>query len=124
MRTVLAALYMTAECGSATNLDRRHHTSLAEAQVAGVGRTPRLTMASEDIRHLQVRPEHVGLVSGRRPRLNVGEFEWALNLSDHVDGSPHSAARSLMAACIAKPPRHLNGIDQYGYCKHLGDRPG
>jgi hypothetical protein len=115
---------MTAECGSATNLDRRHHTSLAEAQVAGVGRTPRLTMASEDIRHLQVRPEHVGLVSGRRPRLNVGEFEWALNLSDHVDGSPHSAARSLMAACIAKPLRHLNGIDQYGYCKRLGDRPG
>ncbi len=75
MRTVLAVLYMTTECGSATNLDRRHHTSLAEAQVAGVGRTPRLTMASEDIRHLELRPEHVGLVSGWRPRLNVGEFE-------------------------------------------------
>jgi len=115
---------MTTECGSAANLDRRHHTSLGEAHVAGIGHTPRLTMASEDIRHLELRPEHVGLVSGRRPRLNVGEFEWALNLSDHVDGSPHSAAGSLMAACIAKPPRHLNGIDQYGYCKHLGDRPG
>jgi len=72
--------------------------------VAGVGRTPRLTMASEDIRHLELRPEHVGLVSGRRPRLNVGEFEWTLNLSDHVDDSPHSAAGSLMAACIANLP--------------------
>ena len=82
----------------------RHDAPLGKVYVAGIGCAPRLTMASEDIRHLEFRPEHVGLVSGRRPRLNVGEFEWALNLSDHVDGSPHSAAGSLMAACVANLP--------------------
>jgi hypothetical protein len=37
VRTVLAALNMTAERGSATDLDRPHDASLVEADVAGVG---------------------------------------------------------------------------------------
>ena len=55
VRTVLAALYMTAERGSATNLDRPHDASLVEADVAGVGCAPRLTVAAKDVRHFQLR---------------------------------------------------------------------
>ena len=91
VRTVLAVLDMTTERGSAAYLNRRHDTSLGEVDVAGVGCPPGLTMAPEDFRHLEVRPDHVGLASGRRRRLNHREFKWALNLSDHVDGSPRSA---------------------------------
>jgi hypothetical protein len=54
------------------------------------------TLRSQKLRMLyQVRPEHVGPASGRRRRLNVQEFEGTLNLPDHVDGSPRSAAGSL-----------------------------
>jgi hypothetical protein len=53
--TVLAALDMTTEGGSATNLDCRHDASLGEAHVARVGRALRLTMAAEYIRDLQLR---------------------------------------------------------------------
>jgi hypothetical protein len=45
---------MTAERGGATNLDRRHDASLGEAHVARVGHAPRLTVAAEDIRDLQL----------------------------------------------------------------------
>ena len=45
---------MTAKRGGATNLDCRHDASLGQAHVAGVGRAPRLTMAAEDIRDLQL----------------------------------------------------------------------
>ncbi len=48
--TVRAALNMTAQRGSATDLDCRHDASLGEVQVTSVGRAPRLTMAAEDIR--------------------------------------------------------------------------
>ena len=58
MRAVLAALDMTAERGRATNLDRRHDAPLGKAYVAGIGRAPRLTVAAEDIRHLQLRLGH------------------------------------------------------------------
>jgi len=124
VRAVLAAFDMTTERGGATNLDCRHHTSLGEAHVAGIGRTPRLTMSAEDIRHLELRPEHLGLASARGRRLNVREFEWALNFSDHVDGSPAFGGEVAHGGLHRQSPRHLNGIDPYGYCKRLGDRPG
>ena len=75
VRTVLAALDMTAERGSAANLDRRHDASLGEVHVTGVGCAPSLTMAPEDFRHLELRPDHVGLASGRRCRFNNQEFK-------------------------------------------------
>ena len=62
--------------------------------MTGVGRVPGLTMAAENIGHLELRPEHVGLASDRSRRLNVGELECALNLADHVDGSPSDGRRS------------------------------
>ena len=59
VRTVLAAVDMTAERGSATNLDCRHDAPLGKVYVAGIGCAPRLTMAAEDIPYLQLRSEHV-----------------------------------------------------------------
>ena len=61
-------------------------------------------------------------VSSEAPA-QCSEFEWALNFSDHVDGSPHSR-EVAHGGLHRQAPRHLNGIDQYGYCKRLGDRPG
>ena len=52
VRTVLAALNMSAECSGATNLNRGHHTSLGDIDMVGIGSAPRLTMAAKDIRHL------------------------------------------------------------------------
>jgi hypothetical protein len=54
VRAILAALDMTAERSRPANLDRRHDASLGKADVAGIGRAPRLTVAAEDIRHLQL----------------------------------------------------------------------
>jgi hypothetical protein len=41
VRTVLAALDVAAERGSATDLDRRHDLQLSEAHVTGIGLSPR-----------------------------------------------------------------------------------
>jgi hypothetical protein len=68
MCAVLAALDMTAERSRATNLDRRHDAPLGKADVAGVGRAPRITVAAEDIRHLQLWLGHVRRV---RPEVSV-----------------------------------------------------
>ncbi len=55
MGAVLATLDVAAERGRATNLDRRHDAALGEAHVAGICHAPCITMAAEDIRHLQLR---------------------------------------------------------------------
>ena len=76
VRAVLAALDMTAKRGSAANLDCRHDASLSEVQVIGVGRAPRLTVAAEDIRHLQNRSHGAaqpgGTTSRRRRSSGLG----------------------------------------------------
>ena len=53
VRAVLAALDMAAERRRAAALDRRHHLHLAEADMAGIGATPRRSVVAEDIRDLQ-----------------------------------------------------------------------
>jgi hypothetical protein len=50
---VLAARDMAAEGGRAAVLDCRHHLQLAEADVAGIGRTPCRPVIAEDIPDLQ-----------------------------------------------------------------------
>ncbi len=52
-RRVLAARDMPAERRRAAALDRRHHLHLVEADVPGVGSTPRRPVVAEDIRDLQ-----------------------------------------------------------------------
>ena len=54
MSTVLAVLDMATERRRAAALDRRHHLQLVEADVTGIGRTPRRPMVAEDIRDLQL----------------------------------------------------------------------
>src|SRR2546423_1631339 len=63
--TVLAARNMAAEGCRAAALDRRHHLQLTEAHMAGVGLTPRQSMAAEDIRDLQCRARHPRQPGGR-----------------------------------------------------------
>ena len=93
MRTVLAVLDMTTEHGSAADLDCRHNASLGEVDVAGISRAPRLAMTAEDLRYLELRPDHVGLASGRSRRLNIHEIKRALNLFDHIESSLGGKAR-------------------------------
>jgi hypothetical protein len=54
VRAILAALDMTAERSRPANLDRRHDAPLGKADVGGIGRAPRLAVAAEDVRHLQL----------------------------------------------------------------------
>src|SRR5512132_1044051 len=54
----LAGGDVTAERRSTAALDRAHHLQLAEAQVAGVGVTPRGPVIAEDVRDLESRTLH------------------------------------------------------------------
>jgi len=56
VRAVLAAFDMTAQRPRSAALDRRHDLELAEAHMAGMGRTPSRPAAAEDVRHLDRRP--------------------------------------------------------------------
>jgi hypothetical protein len=55
MSAVLATFDVATERCSATNLDRRHDAALSEAYMASIGRAPRVAVATEDVRHLQLR---------------------------------------------------------------------
>ena len=59
MPTLLAATYVAPENRCAAGLDRCHHPTLATIEVAGVGLAIDLTMAAEDICHLEGRASHV-----------------------------------------------------------------
>ena len=94
MRAVLAARDMPAEGCRAAVLDRRHHLELAEADMAGVGFTPRRSMAAEDIRNLQPWTRHPRRASGGRLVLlfillghqRREAIQWAHDLADRVGG--------------------------------------
>ena len=58
VRAVLAARNIPSESRRAAALDRRHHLQLIEAHMAGVGLTPRRSVAAEDIRDLKRRARH------------------------------------------------------------------
>ena len=65
VRTVLAALDMSAERGGPTGLDRRHHLQLGEAHVTGVSLAPRRPMGAKDVgdpRAVTRGPRHAALV--------------------------------------------------------------
>ena len=56
VRAGLAAFDMTAQCRRSAALDGRHDLELAEAHMAGMGRTPSRPAMAEDVRHLDRRP--------------------------------------------------------------------
>src|SRR6516165_3735623 len=53
---VFAAFDMTAQRRRSAAFDRRHDLELAEAHMAGMGRTPSRPAMAEDVRHLDRRP--------------------------------------------------------------------
>ena len=50
MRAVLAALDVATESSGAAYFNRRHDAPLGEIDVTGIGSSPCLTMAAEDVR--------------------------------------------------------------------------
>src|SRR5271155_4307793 len=72
MRTVLAARHMAAERRCAAALDGTHDLHLVEADVPGIGASPRRSMVAEYIRDLQARTGHgLGLLARQRWRNGV-----------------------------------------------------
>src|SRR5215475_8695579 len=55
---ILAACHVPAERCRAAALDRTHHLELVEADVPGIGRTPRRPVVAEDVRDLQSWSNH------------------------------------------------------------------
>jgi|tagenome__1003787_1003787.scaffolds.fasta_scaffold18769358_2 hypothetical protein len=71
--TFRAALDMTAEPSRAACLDRAHDAAFDPAEVAGMRLSVRLTVAAEDVRHLQCghgRRDQAGLASSSFSRSN------------------------------------------------------
>jgi hypothetical protein len=103
VRALLAARHMAAECRRAAALDRRHDLELTEAHTAGVGFTPRRSMAAEDIRDLHRWTRHVRRASGGR--LSSGfippghqrreAIQRAHDLADGVGGDARVERRGL-----------------------------
>jgi hypothetical protein len=62
VRAVLAALDVTAERGCAAGVDRRHDLQLGEAQLTGVGLSPRRPVGAKDVGDLKARPRHAAVV--------------------------------------------------------------
>src|ERR1039458_9430645 len=95
VRAVLAARDMAAERHRAAALDRTHDLQLVEADVSGIGATPRRPVVAEYIRDLQRRTGHgrgplrrrlvfpalLGLLARLRQQV-----ERALYGSDHAGG--------------------------------------
>ena len=94
--TVLAARDMPAERRRAATLDRRHHLQLAEADMAGVGLTPRRSVAAEDIRDLQSGTHHAGRALGRRLGPLGGQQRETIERTD--DRADH-VGRDLRVEC-------------------------
>jgi len=99
---VLTALNMTAERGSATNLDCRHDTSLGEVQVTGVSRGPRLTVAAENICHLKLRLNHV--------EARVRSETPAVRMVGSCRRLPAFGGALAHVSLVNAAPGHLNGI--------------
>jgi len=82
MRAGLAAFDMPAQRRRSAALDRRHDLQLAEAHVAGVGRTPSRPAVAKDVRHLDRWPRQRPR-SARHLQQNI---ERARHLAERVDG--------------------------------------
>jgi hypothetical protein len=74
---------MTAQRRRSATLDRRHDLELAEAHMAGMGRTPSRSAVAEDVRH--PRPLAV-TTAARQPGIFNREVERACHLAERADG--------------------------------------
>ena len=75
-----AALDMAAERRGSARLDRTHDAALCPAKMTGVGLAISLTVAAEDVRHLQ--SGHGRRRSGRRGALELEPVERAGRIAD------------------------------------------
>jgi hypothetical protein len=100
----LATRHMPAERGGAAALDGRHHLHLVEADVPGIGTTPRRSVVAEDIRDLQCWTRHRCGLLGRRLLFPVllgllarlrQQVEGALDAGDHAGGNAGVARRRV-----------------------------
>jgi hypothetical protein len=111
VRAVLAARDMPAESRRAAALDRRHYLQLVEADMAGVGVTPRRSMAAEDIRDLQNRARHARrALGGRRGPLQLQRdmLQRAHDLTDRLGGNPRVERRVLQLGVTEQHLDHPN----------------
>src|SRR5271165_5241735 len=129
---------MAAERRRAAALDRRHYLQLVEADVPGIGSTPRRPVVAEDIRDLQLRTRHCrgrlrrrGFAAGRLAILLRGfllwlfgllarlpqQIEWARDVGDHAGGDPRIARRRLQ---LVVPEQRLNDSDIGAALQEMG----
>jgi len=87
-----AALDMAAEFGGPAQLDRAHRAALDTSEMTDIDLSIRLTMAAEDIRHLQSRRHGLNR-SARRNDLDAQQVERALRAADEPVRDPGVARR-------------------------------
>ena len=133
---LLTTLDMPAERRRAAALDRRHHLQLVEAEMAGIGRTPRRPVVAEDIRDLQPRTgQAAGAYAGGCPCFlscsSVGpsaglcaplawlrqHVEWALDVGDHAGRDAGIARRCIE---LVVPQERLDDPDIGAALKKMG----
>jgi hypothetical protein len=115
MRAILAGLDMTAQrCGSA-ELDRGHDAPFDAAKMAVMGSAISMTMAAENIRHLQMGAHPFR--SGRWYHLQRQAVERALRSGDrarpHAFSAPSSTGCCVPAGTIHNAP-HVNLLKTKG----------
>jgi hypothetical protein len=96
LAAIVAPFDMSSQRRRSAALDRRHDLQLAEADVPGVGLTPRRAVAAEDIRHLDRRPRHGGSTSvGRRLHHCKQSVERAGDLAENLNRDLGVACRGI-----------------------------
>jgi hypothetical protein len=112
VRTVLAALDMAAERGSATDLDCRHDLQLSEAHVTGIGISPRRPWARKTSATSRggraTRPWSAGRRSLRQ--LDAQPLQRTLDVADRVDGDA-GVKRSRLELRVAEQHLDHSNID-------------
>src|SRR5437660_10655009 len=79
---VFAARHMATERCRAAALDRTHHLHLVEADVSGIGTTPRRSVVAEDIRDLQRWTGHGAVTLAAGP--SCSRCSWNRRISSAV----------------------------------------
>ena len=77
----LAAFDVAAQGCRSAALNRRHDLQLAEAHMAGMGRTPRRSVVAEDVCHLDRRPRHRPRSAGHQQKV-----ERTRHFAERADG--------------------------------------
>ena len=102
---VVTAQDMTAEAGTATMLNRRHHLQLAKADMTGVVLAPSWSVGAEDIRDLQRGARHARGLGGQ---LDLQVFQRAFHFMQEFGGDL-AIAGSVLDLFVSQ--EHLDNAD-------------